>query len=189
MYGYDPGEQLTNIMAAMPKKDKEYFKHFLEAPEHERKKILEIAPKYMRRALQNSYGMKVDDKENLADYFSKHYLPGEDWDGWQENFNLDAMKVKMVQKQGLDFGQFNIWEDDKKEADMYGEVAIPNMNYKTKNVEVVKRKLKKILGTSGYENIDLNFKFGKSTSTINLDLYEDRKEKYEKKLKERLGIY
>ena len=189
MYGYDPGEQLTNIMAAMPKKDKEYFKHFLEAPEHERKKILEIAPKYMRRALQNSYGMKVDDKENLADYFSKHYLPGEDWDGWQENFNLDAMKVKMVQKQGLDFGQFNIWEDDKKEADMYGEVAIPNMNYKTKNVEVVKRKLKKILGTSGYENIDLSFKFGKSTSTINLDLYEDRKEKYEKKLKERLGIY
>ena len=188
MYGYDPGEQLTNIMAAMPKKDKEYFKHFLEAPEHERKKILEIAPKYMKRALQNAYGMKVDEKEDLAEYFSKHYLPSEDWDGWQENFNLNAMKVKMVQKQSLDFGQFNIWEDDKKEADMYGEVAIPNINYKTRNTEVVKRKLKNILGQSGYENIDLSFEFGKSANTINMDLYEDRKEKYEKKLKERLGI-
>lgn len=188
MYGYDPGEQLTNIMAAIPKKDKEYFKYFLEAPEHERKKILEIAPKYMKRSLQNAYGMKVDEKEDLAEYFSKHYLPGEDWDGWQENFNLNAMKVKMVQKQNLDFGQFNIWEDDKKEADMYGEVAIPNINYKTRNTEVVKRKLKNILGQSGYENIDLSFEFGKSANTINMDLYEDRKEKYEKKLKERLGI-
>lgn len=188
MYGYDPGEPITNIMSAMPKEDREYFKSFLEAPKHERKKIMQIAPKYMKRALQNAYGMKVDDKEDLNEYFSEHYLPGADWDGWQENFNLNAMKVKLVQSQNLELASFNLWEDDKKEADLYGKVAIPNMDYKTKNPEVIKRKLTKILGQSGYEDIDIDIMFSKNKNTINMDLYEDRKEKYENKLKERLGI-
>lgn len=189
MQGFDPGEQLSNIISALPKKDRQYFRHFMEAPEKEREKILSIAPKYMKRALQSAYGMKVDEKDDLASYFSEHYLPGEDWDGWQEGFNLDAMKVKIVQNSGLELGSFDIWEDDKIEADMYGPMAIPNIKYKTKNTEVVKRKMSKILGDAGYKDLNFSFKFGTAQSGINLDLYEDRKEKYENKLKERLGVF
>lgn len=188
MYGYDPGEELTNIMAALPKVERQYFRHFLEAPEKERKRILEIAPKYMRRALQSAYGMKVDEKENLASYFQEHYLPGEDWDGWQENFNLDAMKVKMVQTQGLEMGSFDLWEDDKIEADMYGPTAIPNMEYKTKDIQSVKDKMRKVLGDAGYSDLEFSFEFGSSQPSINLDMYQDRKDRYDQKLKERLGV-
>lgn len=188
MQGYDPGEQITNIMSALPKKDKQYFKHFLKAPANEREKILEIAPKYMKRALQSSYGMKVDNKDSLPDYFSKHYLPDDNWDGWQENYNLNAMKVKMVQNEKLEFGSFDIWEDQKREADAYGPTDIPNIEYDTKNTEVVKRKLSNILGTAGYEDLNFSFSFGKNSNTININMHEDKKEKYEKKLKERLGV-
>lgn len=188
MQGYDAGEQITNIMSALPKKDKQYFKHFLKAPEEEREEILELAPKYMKRALQSAYGMKVDNKDSLPDYFSKHYLPDDNWDGWQEDYNLNAMKVKMVQNEGLEFGSFDIWEDQKREADAYGPTDIPNIDYDTKNTEVVQRKLREILGTAGYEDLNFSFSFNKNGNTINMDMHEDKKAKYEQKLKERLGI-
>lgn len=189
MYGYDAGEELTNIISALPGKDRKYFRHFIEAPEREREKILSIAPKYMKRALQASYGMKVDNKEDLSSYFNEHYLPGEDWDGWQEGFNLDAMKTKIVQNEGLELGSFDIWEDDKTEADLYGAMAVPNIEYKTNNINSVKTKMRKLLGDAGYKNIDVSFQFGTGKNSINMDLYEDRKERYENKLKERLGIF
>lgn len=188
MYGYDPGEELTNIISALPKKDRQYFRHFLEAPEQEREKILSIAPKYMRRALQNAYGMEVDAKESLPEYFSEHYLPGDDWDGWQENYDLNAMKVKMIQTQGLELGSFDMWQDDKQKADMYGPTAIPNMEYKTRDIQSVKAKMQEILGSSGYSDLDFSFSFGQTESTIDLQMYEDKKDRYEAKLKERLGV-
>ena len=29
MYGYEPGDSLVNIMSALPKKERQYFKHFI----------------------------------------------------------------------------------------------------------------------------------------------------------------
>ena len=188
MYGYDPGEPLTNLIAALPKRDKNYFREFLKAPKRDRQEILSMAPKYMRRALQSAYGMKVDDKENLDEYFSKHYLPDEDWDGWQENFDLESMKVKMIQTQGDRLQDYGKWEDDKIKADMYGPVQIPNMSHRTKSIQEVKNTLEDLLGSAGYKNLNFEFQLGASTPSINLDVYQSKKDKYDKKLKERLGI-
>ena len=188
MYGYDPGEPLTNLIAALPKRDKNYFREFLKAPKRDRQEILSMAPKYMRRALQSAYGMKVDDKENLDEYFSKHYLPDEDWDGWQENFDLESMKVKMIQTQGDRLQDYGKWEDDKIKADMYGPVQIPNMSRRTKSIQEVKNTLEDLLGSAGYKNLNFEFQLGASTPSINLDVYQSKKDKYDKKLKERLGI-
>ncbi|MEG1870437.1 MAG: hypothetical protein RR192_00385, partial [Peptostreptococcaceae bacterium] len=188
MYGYDPGEELTNIISALPKKERQYFRHFLEAPKKERERILEIAPSYMKRALQNAYGMEVDKKDSLPSYFSEHYLPGDDWDGWQENYDLNAMKVKMIQTQGLELGSFDMWQDDKQKADMYGPTAIPNMEYKTKDIQSIKSKMQNILGSAGYSDLDFSFTFGQAESNINLQMYQDKKDRYEEKLNERLGI-
>lgn len=188
MYSYDPGDPLTNIMAAMPKRDKNYFREFLDAPEKDRKDILSLAPKYMRRALQSAYKMEVDPKESLDEYFTTHYLPGQNWDGWQENFDMKSMKVKMVQSQGDSLQSNNLWQDDKLKADMYGPMPIPNMDYKTKNIQEVKNKLEDVLGTAGYTNLNFSFRFGAHTPSIDLDVYQTNKDKYDSKLKERLGI-
>jgi hypothetical protein len=189
MYGYDPGEPLTNLMSAMPKADRNYFRDFLKAPKKDREHILEMAPKYMRRALQSAYGMKVDPKEDLNAYFTKHFLPGENWDGWQENYDLESMKVKMVQSQGMSLPAFNKWEDDKLKADLMGPTPIPNMTYKTKNILEVKTKLSRVLSDAGYKDLDFSFEFGANQPSIDMKMYEDRKEKFDNKLKERLGMH
>lgn len=187
MYGYDPGESISNFVAALPKKDKKYFNEFLKAGEKERKEILEMAPKYMKRALQSSYGLEVDEKEDLSEYFAEHYLPDENWDGWQESYDFDAIRTKVISKQGFNLASHDIWEDDKYMADMYGQTPIPNINHQTQNIQIVKSQLMSVLGEAGFKDLDITVGTGSSRGGINLDLYEDRKEKFEEKIRERLG--
>ena len=102
---------------------------------------------------------------------------------------MKALKVKMVQTQGEGSLQANdLWQDDKLKADMYGPTPLPNMAYKTKNIQEVKNRLENVLGQAGYQNLNFSFKFGRRTPGINLDVYQNNKDQYDKKLKERLGI-
>lgn len=187
MYGYDPGESISNFVKALPKKDKKYFNEFLKAGEKERKEILEIAPDYMKRALQSAYGLEIDKKESLTDYFSKHYLPSENWDGWQENYDFDAVKTKVISKEGFNLASHDIWQDDKDRADLYGPTKIPNID-REESIQAVTNQLKSVLGSAGYENLEINVTHGHSSPSINLNLYESRKEKFEEKMRERLGV-
>lgn len=155
MYGYNPGDSLVNIMSALPKKDRQYFKHFVDAPEEEKQKILRIAPSYLRRALQTSWGMPVDRKPSLQEYFQHHALPDANWIGWDENVDMDAVKVKMVHRNKLDPGEFDIWDKDEVMADKV-TVPIPNINA-TNNPMEVSAKLKRILGQANYEDIRVDF--------------------------------
>lgn len=187
MYGYDPGESISNFVKALPKKDKKYFNEFLKAGKKERKEILEIAPDYMKRALQSAYGLEIDKKESLTDYFSKHYLPAESWDGWQENYDFDAVKTKVISKEGFNLASHDIWQDDKDRADLYGPTKIPNID-REESIQAVTNQLKSVLGSAGYENLEINVTHGHSSPSINLNLYESRKEKFEEKMRERLGV-
>ena len=60
---------------------------------------------YLRRALQSTWGMHVDKKPTLQEYFQKHGLPNADWVGWSEDTNMDDVKVKMVHQNNLDPGE------------------------------------------------------------------------------------
>jgi hypothetical protein len=82
----------------------------------------------------------------------------------------------MVQTQGEGSLQANdLWQDDKMKADMYGPMPLPNMAYKTKNIQEVKNRLEKVLGQAGYQNLNFSFKFGGRTPGINLDVYQNTK--------------
>ena len=109
MYGYEPGDDLTNIMSALPKKERQYFSKFMKAPEEEKKKILRIAPEYLRRALQAAWGMPVDEKPSLQEYFKNHALPGERWAGWREDTDINDIKVKIL----LFFKNYSFWMNRK----------------------------------------------------------------------------
>jgi len=155
MYGYDPGESLVNIMTALPKKERQYFQHFVDAPEEEKEKILRIAPSYLRRALQSAWGMPVDEKPSLNEYFRTHGLPDASWIGWDESTNIEDVKVKLVHQNNLDPGEFDIWDDDLEQAD---EVNIPiPMIDATNGPRQVQVRLNQILGRAGYENVQTSF--------------------------------
>ena len=155
MYAYEPGDDIRNIMAALPKKERQYYSKFVKAPEEEKQKILQIAPSYLRRALQASWGMKVDEKPTLEQYFSKHALPGQDWTGWNEDVDLEDVKVKMVHANGLDPGEFDIWSQDKVKADQTN-IPVPKLHVNN-NPNKVANALRKTLNGTGMKNININY--------------------------------
>ena len=174
VYGYEPGDNLTNIMVALPKKERQYFKHFMDVPEEEKQKILRVAPSYLRRALQSTWGMPVDRKPSLQEYFRHHSLPDADWIGWDESTNLDDVKVKLVHDNNLDPGEFDIWDNNKEQADAVN-IPIPNINA-SNNPRQVQAKLQAILGHAGYNDVQVHFRRSLSNRTdfdIRLDARND----------------
>lgn len=171
MYGYDPGESLANIMTALPKKERQYFKHFMDAPEEEKQKILRIAPSYLRRALQSTWGMKVDRKPSLDEYFRTHGLPDASWIGWDESTNIDDVKVKLIHQNNLDPGEFDVWESDEVQADQ-ANIPIPVIDANN-NPRQVQMKLSQILGKAGYSDIQTTFMRSNSGDKTSLYIKRD----------------
>lgn len=188
MYGYDKGDPITNLLAAMPKKDRDYFNLFVNAPEEERMKILELVPKYMRRPLMISWGMKPEEKPSLLAYFKNHALPDADWRGWDEDVSLNAVRVKMFKKADLDFSDVNVWQDDIDEANRVGKIDIPKLDVRS-NSHLIRSDLYDILGKQGVKDLRIESYYSNTDSDINLDLTYDSRarisqemEKYERDL-------
>ena len=152
-YGYDSGEPISNMLYALNRKERKYLQPFLSAPESERKEILAIVPKYMKRALQAAYGEDVDKKPELAEYFKEHSLPGKDWTGWNPEVDLEDVKVKMVKHEGMDMSEFDYWNDDEERAS-HLDIPVPSINYHQKASEI-SRKLRDVLGESGLHDINV----------------------------------
>ena len=174
MYGFNPGDSLVNIMTALPKKERQYFKHFMNAPEEEKDKILRIAPSYLRRALQSAWGRKVDAKPTLQEYFQDHALPDASWIGWDEDTNLDDVKVKLVHQNKLDPGEFDIWHDNEVQADAVN-IPIPKINMKN-DPRRVQLKLQQLLGNAGYENIQTTFLQNNMDDNTEFTVYQDARD-------------
>jgi endonuclease YncB( thermonuclease family) len=181
MYGYDPGESIMNVMKALPKKDRDYMKYFMDAPEEERPKILELAPKYMRRALESTWGIPVEDKETLQAYFERHQLPGADWRGWEEGTDLDSVKVKMIKKQDLDFSEFNVWQDQIDQANALGKVPLPHVNYRS-NANEIRSKLIDMLGNIGLRDIEVEYTNSSKDVGVDVKINKDKRKEIEEKI-------
>lgn len=180
MYGYEPGDSLVNIMSALPKKDRQYFKHFMNAPEEEKDKILRIAPSYMRRALQSTWGRTVDKKPTLDEYFQTHALPDASWVGWNETTNLDDVKVKLVHQNKMDPGEFDIWDDTERQADATN-IPIPRINA-TNSAREVQMKLNTILGHAGYNDIQMTFTNNSHGNKTSLHIKRDARPEVEQQI-------
>ena len=181
MYGYDPGDDVRNIMAALPKKERQYYSKLVEAPEEEKQKILRIAPSYLRRALQASWGMHVDEKPELTEYFKNHALPDENWVGWNEETDLEDVKIKMVNANGLDPGEFDIWTDNKRKAD---QVNIPIPKIRTRNdPRRVQAQLTRILGSNGLNNVQVSYMDGINGDSSDFNIRQDARSEVDYQIK------
>lgn len=173
-YGYDAGEPIQNILSALNRKERKYLMPFIEAPEEEREEILKIAPSYMKRALQSTYGMKVDDKKPLEEYFKDHFLPGEDWAGWSPDVDLEDVKVKLVKHEGMDASEFDIWSDDETRAESLN-IPVPKINYQQRASDVQSR-LHEVLRNSGLEDVQVSVSVSDRQGVdMDFDVTQDRR--------------
>lgn len=188
MYAYEPGDAIADLVKAMPKKDRDYFRAFMEANNNEKLKILELAPKYMRRPLESAWGLTIEKKTSLESYFSKRALPTEDWEGWNEDINLDAVKTKLIKKEDLEFRDNNIWKSDVDLANATGKIAIPKLNNNS-NIDDTRNTLKNLLTIDGYKDIQILSNPSALDNDIQLYLTKDEKKQYKKELKDKIKEY
>lgn len=174
MYGYQTGDPLNNLMKALPKKERQYFKYFMKAPEEEKDKILRVAPDYLKRGLQQAWGMEVDEKPSLQEYFQTHGLPDAGWIGWDENTNIEDVKVKLVHNNKLDMGEFDLWNEQISQAN---ETNIPVPKIRSQNSKrMVQLKLQSILGKSGYEDVVVTPYYNAKGNKNTLNVYQDSRD-------------
>jgi len=120
MYGSDLDNINVELMKyAVPKRKREHFERMIqETDEGEREKILSTSGRLERRLYQAAWGMRVEKRPELDEYFERHELPDESWEGWHANTNMDHVKIKMGQSMGLDMSQMGYYPQQLKQANL-----------------------------------------------------------------------
>lgn len=161
LYGIDPKtSDMRDVLKALTPKDREYFPEFLKANNaKDRNKIVELVPDDMRRILQAKWGMKVDKKENIGQFFTDHHLPDAGWEGWSANTSLDNIKIKVMKKEGVELSEAGYWADDEKRAEQSNVDAIPISSLSSR-IDV--GRLEKILQGAGLSDVRVTMNVGRS---------------------------
>jgi hypothetical protein len=120
MYGADlETGSVESLSLSVPKRKREHFKAMInETDEGEREKILSTAGRLERRIYQSAWEMPVEEKPDLAEYFSRHELPSQNWEGWHPNTNLEHVKIKTGQSMGLEMSQMGYYPQQIREANL-----------------------------------------------------------------------
>ena len=168
MYGYDHYDNIYRLFKGMPKRDRKYIESFNNASVEEKGEILKIAPKYLRRILEKEWGVKMEKRTNLKEYFKHHALPGQDWVGWNPLLDMDIIKTKLIKNAEMDLAEFDIWDDNVKAANDWGEIALPDVEKKSSGHNI-KKQLKKLLSKEHFEEIEVEYN-DDDKSDLNVDL-------------------
>lgn len=119
MYGADlDSKSIDAIALGIPKRKRNYFKAMIAAPESERGRILSTAPRLERRIYEAAWGMPVEKRPDLVEYFTRHELPSGSWQGWHPNTNMEHVKIKMGQSMGIEMSQMGYFPQQIKEANL-----------------------------------------------------------------------
>lgn len=148
MYGADIyGAPIDTLSLAIPKRKREHFREMINAPVQDRKRILSTAGRLERRIYEAAWGMEVEQKPDLEEYFSRHELPDASWEGWHPNTNMDHVKVKIGQSMGIEMSQMGYYPQQIKESNL-ANVSYPQFNKQEDKTSMI-QKLRNVLSSKG----------------------------------------
>lgn len=148
MYGADLyGASADELELAIPKRKREHFRAFLTAPEKEREAIMSTAGRLERRIYQAAWGMRVEKRPELEEYFQNRELPDENWEGWDPRIDMDTVKLKMLQHQGLDASQMGYYPQQIREANLINP-SYPDFNQRS-SARSVRAQLEALMAQRG----------------------------------------
>jgi hypothetical protein len=168
MYGADIyGASVDTLSLAIPKRKREHFKAMIEEqnPE-ERERILSTAPRLERRIYQAAWGMKVEEKPDLVEYFSRHELPDLSWEGWHPNTNMEHVKVKIGQSMGVNLSQMGYYPQQIREANLTNP-SYPGFSTK-EDPRMIAARLRMIMSRNGVSGNVYPVANGSQNSSINI---------------------
>jgi len=149
MYGADlENASVQTLSLAIPKRKREHFKAMIqETNVQERERILSTAPRLERRIYEAAWGMKVESKPDLIEYFSRHELPDLGWEGWHPNTNMEHVKIKMGESMGINMSQMGYYPQQVREAELINP-SYPEFN-KKENSESVAAQIRMMMSRNG----------------------------------------
>lgn len=133
-YGVNPQAHAMGIYEALPEGEKAYFDLFAAAKGAERERILEMIPEDNRALYENLWGridqedpslypgskLRVDEEymyqqfANLEGYFNENPMPSTDWVGWNEDVEMDDIKVRYADRAGIDLGDLDMYTQRRR---------------------------------------------------------------------------
>jgi hypothetical protein len=142
------GTDVESLSLAIPKRKREHFKAMINAPEQDRERILSTAGRLERRIYEAAWGMQVEKRPELTDYFSRHELPDEGWEGWHPNTNMDSVKIKIGQHMGLEMSQMGYYPQQIREANL-ANPSYPRFGYSSDSNADVAYRLRSLMNGMG----------------------------------------
>jgi hypothetical protein len=187
LYAIDPYDDRMKVARAFPTKDRWFFDEFVNAPERDRERILELVPRNQRRIYKALWGYGDEEVPPLEEYFQKYVLPDADWEGWRPEFDLESIKLKVVQNQQLDLSDFNFWPDDVEASRLapdltpYGNDLYQNEGFSYKRV---RRTIQEVLEGQGLKNVNVMVTPNTgSTTRIGIQYQQDRSDEIDNYLR------
>jgi hypothetical protein len=149
MYGADiESGDPEQLAFAIPKRKREHFKAMIETQDQgEREKILSTSGRLERRFYQAAWGMRVEEKPDLVEYFSRHELPDENWEGWSAAASSDHTKIKIGQHMGLELSQMGYYPQQIRQANL-ANMSYPDYNSGEDRQDVL-YKLRSLMSSMG----------------------------------------
>lgn len=129
IYGLSEDSSVADVLRSLPKYDRDYFLDFAnEKDPKERKKILKYVSPYKAKALKVLWGEEVDEQKSNKDFFSAHSLPNMFWSGWKNNVDLEHVKMKTIENEGMLLSDFGIYESSKNDPSAVMAPEIKEIN-------------------------------------------------------------
>jgi hypothetical protein len=167
MYGADIyGSSVDTLSLAIPKRKREHFKEMLNAPVQERERILSTAPRLERRIYEAAWGMKVEEKPDLVEHFSRHELPGTSWEGWNPSTNMEHVKINMGQSMGINMSQMGYYPQQIKEANL-ANPSYPSFS-KQSNPKDIGQEIRMMMSRNGMSGSVVPVMNGSGSSSVDI---------------------
>lgn len=158
IYGLNEYSSTADVLRALPKYDRDFFLEFAKEKDPKaRKKILKYVSPYKQKALKIMWGEDIasNEQESNYEYFNQHHLPGLSWAGWNPQVDLDNVKMKTIENEGMLLSDFGMYESQKGEPAYMYSPEIKDMNSPTSTL-AIQKDLLGLLNGLGLQNVEVS---------------------------------
>ena len=147
-----------------------------------------LEDKYLKSTqIKDAQNIKKLLKKNQINESMKAVIPIENISKYyRDDKQSQAMKVRLIPTQETISQNYSI-KSTNKVQNKINKNELVSVSNQIKGLQEAKYKLEKTLSEAGFTDININFKYGSTSPAINLNAYESNKDKFQNKIKERLG--
>jgi hypothetical protein len=110
-------------------------------------------------------------RQEIAQYFDQMPLPGENWAGWSPAYDLEDLKMKVVQTMGEDIHEYGMWRQQERQLRRKPYIGRGDTLDNGQMLESVERVMKESLNM---DNVQVHAMPSYGPDTIEFDV-EDRR--------------